>query len=133
MRKIEPSIVYCLLLGLFVVGAVGAFEPQLATADDSPQPKPQTENGKNPHVWQPRTRSVAVFKNGMGFFMREGDVKLRDGWCVAKQIPPAAFGTLAIYSHDEKQSVDIVGSGPGELVEFDGRHQYIAPQNRKRD
>jgi hypothetical protein len=75
----------------------------------------------NPHVWKPRTRSVAVFKNGLGFFLREGEVKLRDGWCVAENVPPAAFGTLAIYDCDENEVVDVVGSGPGEVVEFDGR------------
>jgi hypothetical protein len=64
---------------------------------------------------------VAVFKNGLGFFMRQGDVRLRDGWCVAGQVPPAAFGTLAIYSLNDRQAVDIVGSGPGEIVEFDDR------------
>lgn len=76
---------------------------------------------KNPHVWRPQTRSVAVFKNGLGFFMREGEVQLRDGWCVAGEVPPAAFGTLAIYSRGEESVVDVVGSGPGEVVEFDGR------------
>lgn len=75
---------------------------------------------ENPHVWRPRTKSVAVFKNGLGFFMREGEVELRDGWAAADAVPPAAFGTLAIYSHDEGQEVDVVGSGPGEIVEFDG-------------
>jgi len=79
---------------------------------------PDTE--ENPHHWKPKVRSVAVFKNGLGFFMREGEVELRDGWCLSKEIPPAAFGTLAIYSHAEDQVVDIVGAGPGEVVEFDG-------------
>jgi hypothetical protein len=76
---------------------------------------------ENPHVWRPQTRSVAVFKNGLGFFMREGNVQLRDGWCLAGQVPPAAFGTLAIYALDDRQAVDIVGSGPGEIVQFDDR------------
>ena len=47
---------------------------------------------------------MAVFKNGLGFFLREGDVKLRDGWCVAEHVPPAAFGTLAIYARSEKET-----------------------------
>ncbi len=76
---------------------------------------------ENPHIWRPRTKSVAVFKNGLGFFMRDGEVSVRDGWCLASHIPPAAFGTLAIYSKNEAETVDIVGSGPGEIVEFDGR------------
>jgi len=92
---------------------------------------PPTPGNENPHVWKPRTRSVAVFKNGLGFFLREGDVKLRDGWCVAENVPPAAFGTLAIYAHSDKEVVDIVGSGPGEVVEFDGRDASNDPVVRK--
>jgi hypothetical protein len=79
-----------------------------------------TGGKENPHLWKPKTKAVAVFKNGLGFFTREGDVTLRDGWCVTRQVPPAAFGTLAIYSHEKEQMVDVVGSGPGEVVEFDG-------------
>lgn len=78
------------------------------------------EEPDNPHLWKSRVTSVAVFKNGLGFFLRQGDVTLRDGWCVAREVPPAHFGTLAIYSHARDQVVDIVGSGPGEVVEFDG-------------
>jgi hypothetical protein len=80
-------------------------------ADDAEQ--------ENPHVWKSRTESVAVFKNGLGFFIRSGDVSLRDGWCVASEVPPASFGTLAIYSTNEDHLVDLVGSGPGEIVDFD--------------
>jgi hypothetical protein len=40
---------------------------------------------------------------------------------VAEQVPPALFGTLAIFALDEKRVVDIVGSGPGEIVQFDDR------------
>ncbi len=75
----------------------------------------------NPHVWEPQIRSVAVFKNGMGFFMREAEVQLRDGWCVSGPVPPALFGTFAIYSVDESRMVDVVGAGQGEVVEFDGK------------
>ncbi len=75
---------------------------------------------ENPHLWKPRVAIVTVFKNGLGFFLREGAVSLRDGWCVAGEVPPAQFGTLAIYSHAADELVDIVGAGPGEVVEFDG-------------
>lgn len=75
----------------------------------------------NPHQWRPRVTSVSVFKNGHGFFLREGRVALNDGWCVADAVPPAAFGTLAVYSLAANETVDIVGSGPGTLVEFDNR------------
>jgi hypothetical protein len=76
---------------------------------------------ENLHLWKPRVTSVAVFKNGLGFFLREGPVTLREGWAVAGEVPPAHFGTLAIYSHARDEIVDVVGSGPGEVVEFDGQ------------
>ena len=74
----------------------------------------------NPHVWEPKVKSVAVFKNGFGFFVREGDVRLRDGWAVGSHLPPAVLSTLAIYAHDEADTVDVLGTGPGEIVEFNG-------------
>ncbi len=92
---------------------------------------PNVSDEGNPHVWKPQTKSVAVFKNGLGFFMRQSEVRLREGWCVAEQVPPAAFGTLAIYALDEKRMVDIVGSGPGEVVEFDGRDAPDDPAARR--
>ena len=82
--------------------------------------RPAAKKDDNPHLWQPRVTTVTVFKNGLGFFVREGKVALREGWCMARDIPPAAFGTLAIAAADGNNLVDVVGSGPGEVVEFDG-------------
>ncbi|MCE5184527.1 MAG: hypothetical protein LLF76_00175 [Planctomycetaceae bacterium] len=78
----------------------------------------QTDN-TSPYQWNPKVTSVMVFKNGVGFFTREGQVALRDGWCAANVIPPAAFGTLAIYSQQPDESVDIVAAGSGEVIAFD--------------
>ena len=78
------------------------------------------DSPSNPMRWEPVTRSVAVFKDGLGFFVKQAEVSLRDGWCVSSDLPPAAFGTLAIYSLVEGHVVDLVGAGPGEIVEFDG-------------
>jgi len=109
----RPVVVLAAAVALAMLGwqplAVSAAQAAAVAEDD------------NPHLWKPRTKSVAVFKNGLGFFIREGQVQVRDGWCVARHIPPAAFGTLAIFAHNQKETVDIVGSGPGEVVEFDGR------------
>ncbi len=88
-----------------------------ASAADTPANPPEAEN---PHSWRPKVTSVTVFKNGFGFFMRQGPVALRDGWCAAGEAPPAHFGTLAFYSHAQDEVVDVVGAGPGEVVEFDG-------------
>jgi hypothetical protein len=98
-------------------GPKAAAEPRAAAAE----PRAAAAEPENPHLWKPRIRNVAVFKNGLGFFVREGQVGLREGWCVASQVPPAAFGTLAIYSQGDKELVDVVGSGAGEVVQFDGK------------
>jgi len=103
----KAAIVAALVLGCVWPAAAQGIQPA-AKKDD------------NPHLWQPRVTSVTVFKNGLGFFVREGKVSLREGWCMARDIPPATFGTLAIAAVDDDSLVDVVGSGPGEIVEFDG-------------
>lgn len=90
------------------------------TIVSAPAAATQPPEAENSHLWKPRVRSVAVFKNGLGFFLRDGEAQLRQGWCVAGEVPPAHFGTLAIYSHGKDEIVDVVGVGPGEVVEFDG-------------
>lgn len=74
----------------------------------------------NPRIWEPQVRSVAVFKNGLGFFVAEGSAGLCDGWCVSGAVPPALFGTLAVYATGQGQNVDVVGAGVGEMVDFEG-------------
>jgi hypothetical protein len=62
--------------------------------------------------------------------MGEADVALRDGWCTAADVPPATFGTLAVFSHGPDQTVDVVGAGPGEVVEFDGRDAPVDAKSK---
>lgn len=110
-----------LIMLAFPLGCLACPEMACAARSRKPAPAavaPQGESS-NPHLWRTRAKSVAVFKNGMGFFLREGEVSLRDGWCLSGPVPPALFGTLAIYSLAEQEAVDVVGSGPGETVEFD--------------
>lgn len=104
-RSLVPGLIFAWL------GPWLAISTYLA-AESSPSAQP------NAHVWQPRTKSVSVFKNGLGFFTLEGEAQLADGWCYAADVPPAAFGTLAIYAADTDQVVDIISMGEGELIEF---------------
>ena len=106
----------------FAIGAVGLF-PVHSIAQSDPSPSWLAESSlaaDNPHVLRPKTKSVAVFKNGMGFFTRQAEATLSDGWCYAEDVPPAAFGTLAIYSTSPTETVDVVGAGAGESIHFDG-------------
>lgn len=67
------------------------------------------QDKENAYLWKSHVTSVTVFKNGLGFFMRQGDVALRDGWCVSDAVPPPAFGTLAIFSHKPDETLDVDG------------------------
>ena len=113
----------CTWIGLVLLACANLWAAE-GTATGSPEPE-------NPHYWKSKVTSMAVFKNGLGFFLREGQVSLRDGWCVAGEVPPAHFGTLAIYSHVKDEIVDVVGSGPGEIVEFDGTDAPKDPASKR--
>ncbi len=89
------------------------------------------ETRTSPRLWEPRTRSVTVFKDGYGFFVRDGEVTPTDGWAVAGALPPAAFGTLAFFSRDEREVVDVVGAGPGQRVDFDGIDSPKDPADKR--
>ena len=41
-----------------------------------------------------QVKRLAVFKNGLGFVVREGQAELRDGWATMDPLPQAALGTL---------------------------------------
>lgn len=116
-------------LSFKVAWSIG-FAASAVVAAPDPAPRPVTAPA-NAHVLEQQTRTVAVFKNGFGFFVREGEVELNRGWCMARQVPPAAFGTLAIFAHEEGNLVDIVGSGPGEVIEFDDVHRPDTDAERR--
>jgi hypothetical protein len=82
----------------------------------------ESADGKkeNPYLWKSKVTSVTIFKNDLGFFLRQGQTELRDGWCISGVIPPASFGTLVIFPADANRTVDIVGTGSGDTVEFNG-------------
>ncbi len=47
-------------------------------------------------VVAPAVKSLAVFKNGLGFVFKSAETPLKDGWARMDQLPPAALGALWI-------------------------------------
>lgn len=47
-------------------------------------------------ILKTKPKSIAVFKNGLGFFTREGEVRPAGGWAVSDEVPQAALGSLWI-------------------------------------
>ncbi|HMK51090.1 MAG TPA: hypothetical protein VK551_01195, partial [Thermodesulfobacteriota bacterium] len=74
-----------ILFGFFLL-----YFPIVSSAKDSSLP-----------VLNTKARNIAVFKNGLGFFMREGTVRLNDGWAVTEYVPNASLGSLWIGSLDK--------------------------------
>lgn len=73
------KILNCILLLLLIT------QPICAAKDDSPPPKTTV-------------KTLAVFKNGLGFVYRSGEVPVKDYWAQIDEIPPAVLGTLWIGS-----------------------------------
>ena len=55
-------------------------------------------------------KQVSLFKNGLGFFVREGEAKLDDGWAVSEVVPPAALGDGHRACHENAANGDTVAS-----------------------
>lgn len=55
-----------------------------------------------------KAKNIAVFKNGLGFFMRTGTVRLSDGWAVTEYVPNASLGSLWMGSLDKDSILEEV-------------------------
>ena len=56
-------------------------------------------------VWKPKAKTLAVFKNGLGFVMKDGKTDLKDGWARTEQLPAAALGALWIGAKGKGDSI----------------------------
>jgi len=89
---------YLIWTGLSILsGFFFLFYPTLGLAKDSSLP-----------VLNTKAKNIAVFKNGLGFFMREGTVRLNDGWAVTEYVPNASLGSLWIGSLDKDSILEEV-------------------------
>lgn len=48
-----------------------------------------------------QTKTVAVFKNGLGFFIKEGKVYVKNGWAIIENVPNSTLGSIWITSLDK--------------------------------
>lgn len=57
-----------------------------------------------------KVKTLAAFKNGLGFAFRSGNTSLADGWVDMNEIPPASLGTLWIGTTNPLRRVEEVVS-----------------------
>src|SRR5437764_9628383 len=51
------------------------------------------ETGELP-LCKPKVKTIAAFKNGLGFVFKAGEVQLNNGWARIEELPPAALGSI---------------------------------------
>jgi len=59
----------------------------------------------------PQARSLAVFKNGLGFAIRTAEVNLQDGWGEIAFIPQAALGCFWLFPSSPQAYVEVARAG----------------------
>ena len=69
---------------------------------------------------QIRTTTVAAFKNGLGFFIRQGQVRAAGGEGRILSVPPATLGTLWLAPNDPGATLE-------ELVAYEQQSKHAAP------
>lgn len=65
-----------------------------------------------------KLKSVAVFRDGFGYYVREGQVKLDNGWATTDFVPTAIKGTVWFYSVDPADQIDTVVTSKENKIEF---------------
>jgi len=80
-----------LFLVFFVISASFAEEPALP-------------------VLKTEVKSIAIFKNGLGFFIRDGEVYVKNGWAVTGNVPNSTLGSIWIASLDKNVELqEVIG------------------------
>ena len=49
---------------------------------------PAQENDELLPLLKPKVKTIAAFKNGLGFVFKAGETKLKDGWARMDESPP---------------------------------------------
>jgi hypothetical protein len=71
-------------------------------------------------------KSVAVFRDGFGYYVREGRVKLENGWATTDLVPQAIKGTVRFYTLDKSDKIDQVVIGKENRLDFAGPDEIKA-------
>lgn len=77
------------------------------------------------NAFKTKTKSVAIFKDGYGFFIREGKARLYDGWAMTDYIPRAAAGSFWFYSLEPDSRISTVRSTGRNEVHFENTSELL--------
>lgn len=77
------------------------------------------------NAFKTKTKSVAIFKDGYGFFIREGKARLYDGWAMTDYIPRATAGSFWFYSLEPDSRISTVRSTGRNEVHFENTAELL--------
>lgn len=66
-----------------------------------------------------KLKTLVVFKEGFGFYVREGSATLEDGWATTNLVPQAIGGTFWVYPKDPADRVDTVVLTTDHRIDFE--------------
>lgn len=66
-------------------------------------------------AFETKITSVAIFKDGYSFFIREGNAELEGGWCMTQVVPPASKGTVWVFSNEANVDT-VINTGDNEVA-----------------
>lgn len=77
------------------------------------------------NTFKTKTKTVAIFKDGYGFFLREGRAHLIDGWCMTDYIPRATAGTFWFYTLENGTAVNTIRSTSKNMIKFESPNELV--------
>lgn len=77
------------------------------------------------NAFKTKTKSVAIFKDGYGFFVREGKARLYNGWAMTDFIPKATAGSFWFYTIEPNTRVSTVRSTGRNEIRFENAAELV--------
>ncbi len=72
----------------------------------------------NGYAFTTQLKTLVVFREGFGFYVREGNAKLKDGWATTNLVPRAVAGTVWVYPKNAQDRIDTVVVTTDNRLEF---------------
>jgi len=96
-----------------MISLIGAVALCLAQTPAAPETTPAGP------AFTSKLRTLVVFKEGFGFYIREGAATLENGWATTNLVPQAAAGTFWVYPKNANDRVDTIVLTHDNLIDFD--------------
>lgn len=69
-------------------------------------------------AFESKLKTLVVFREGFGFFVREGSARLENGWVTTNLVPAATRGSFAVYSTNPADRIDMIVVTPDHQLKF---------------